>query len=234
MLAGQQKIAWGCGEAGAMPALSRNCIPLRRGARPTAPTCRKPFEEKVRAALGERPAPVLRQGFCFAARSMGISRPEASSRRRDRASSRHLEFHRRHRHRHARCVWRQQRRIQAHPYYAPRRVSVPITISRSDGKSLTLQQPPARLVSFSPGATEIIYAIGAGPSSRLSIRTPTTRRKRRTSRQSSMPTSRMSKRLPRSSPISSSSRGSWRPCRCTRPSADPRALERPQRREVAR
>ena len=39
----------------------------------------------------------------------------------------------------------------------------PLTLTRSDGKTLTLDKAPARIVSLSPGATEIIYAIGAGP-----------------------------------------------------------------------
>lgn len=37
----------------------------------------------------------------------------------------------------------------------------PLTIQRSDGKPLTITKPPTRIVSLSPGATEIIYAIGA-------------------------------------------------------------------------
>lgn len=37
----------------------------------------------------------------------------------------------------------------------------PVTIQRSDGKALTITKPPARVVSLSPGATEIMYAIGA-------------------------------------------------------------------------
>jgi iron complex transport system substrate-binding protein len=37
----------------------------------------------------------------------------------------------------------------------------PVTVQRSDGKALTVAQPPKRIVSLSPGATEIIYAIGA-------------------------------------------------------------------------
>ncbi len=37
----------------------------------------------------------------------------------------------------------------------------PVQLPRSDGKKLTLQSAPARIVSMSPGATEIIYAIGA-------------------------------------------------------------------------
>lgn len=37
----------------------------------------------------------------------------------------------------------------------------PATIQRSDGKALTVTKPPTRIVSLSPGATEILYAIGA-------------------------------------------------------------------------
>jgi len=37
----------------------------------------------------------------------------------------------------------------------------PLSVQRSDGKTLTLDAPPKRIVSLSPGATEIIYAIGA-------------------------------------------------------------------------
>ena len=38
----------------------------------------------------------------------------------------------------------------------------PLTITRSDGKTHTLEGPPQRVVSLSPGGTEIVYAIGAG------------------------------------------------------------------------
>lgn len=38
----------------------------------------------------------------------------------------------------------------------------PLTLQRADGKSLTLQVPPQRIVSLSPGYTEILFAIGAG------------------------------------------------------------------------
>jgi iron complex transport system substrate-binding protein len=37
----------------------------------------------------------------------------------------------------------------------------PLTLQRSDGKQVTLEQAPARMISLSPGATEIIYALGA-------------------------------------------------------------------------
>ena len=37
----------------------------------------------------------------------------------------------------------------------------PVTVKRSDGKTLTLPAAPKHVVSLSPGATEVIYAIGA-------------------------------------------------------------------------
>jgi iron complex transport system substrate-binding protein len=37
----------------------------------------------------------------------------------------------------------------------------PLTVKRSDGAMLTISQPVKKIVSMSPGATEIIYAIGA-------------------------------------------------------------------------
>jgi iron complex transport system substrate-binding protein len=37
----------------------------------------------------------------------------------------------------------------------------PFEIQRSDGKTLTIEKPVERVVSLSPGATEILYAIGA-------------------------------------------------------------------------
>ncbi len=37
----------------------------------------------------------------------------------------------------------------------------PINLQRSDGKALSVAAAPARIVSLSPGATEILYAIGA-------------------------------------------------------------------------
>jgi iron complex transport system substrate-binding protein len=39
----------------------------------------------------------------------------------------------------------------------------PITVTRSDGRELTIAQAPQRIASLSPGATEILYAVGAGP-----------------------------------------------------------------------
>jgi iron complex transport system substrate-binding protein len=37
----------------------------------------------------------------------------------------------------------------------------PVTVMRSDGVELVVEEPPGRIVSLSPAATEIIYAIGA-------------------------------------------------------------------------
>lgn len=37
----------------------------------------------------------------------------------------------------------------------------PLTVKRSDGAALTISQPAKKIVSMSPGATEILYAIGA-------------------------------------------------------------------------
>jgi iron complex transport system substrate-binding protein len=36
----------------------------------------------------------------------------------------------------------------------------PLTVQRSDGRALTLGSPPSRIVSLSPAATEIIFALG--------------------------------------------------------------------------
>jgi len=38
----------------------------------------------------------------------------------------------------------------------------PLTIADSSGVELTFEAPPERIVSYSPGATEILFAIGAG------------------------------------------------------------------------
>lgn len=37
----------------------------------------------------------------------------------------------------------------------------PLSVERSDGQTLTLERPATKIVSLSPGATEILYAIGA-------------------------------------------------------------------------
>lgn len=38
----------------------------------------------------------------------------------------------------------------------------PVTIEDSDGVEVTLDGPPQRIISYSPGATEIVFAVGAG------------------------------------------------------------------------
>ena len=38
----------------------------------------------------------------------------------------------------------------------------PLVVTDSDGFELELAEPPSRIISFSPGATEILFAIGAG------------------------------------------------------------------------
>lgn len=45
---------------------------------------------------------------------------------------------------------------------ASRTTIFPLTVTGDDGRSVTLARPPARIVSLSPGHTEILYAIGAG------------------------------------------------------------------------
>jgi iron complex transport system substrate-binding protein len=44
----------------------------------------------------------------------------------------------------------------------PQGGSFPVSIHQSDGSSLTLNRQPRRIVSLSPTATEMLYAIGAG------------------------------------------------------------------------
>jgi iron complex transport system substrate-binding protein len=39
----------------------------------------------------------------------------------------------------------------------------PVTVTRSDGRELTIAEAPQRIASLSPGATEVLYAVGAGP-----------------------------------------------------------------------
>ncbi len=43
-----------------------------------------------------------------------------------------------------------------------RTTAFPVTVTGDDGRSATFTQAPARIVSLSPGHTEILYAIGAG------------------------------------------------------------------------
>ena len=39
----------------------------------------------------------------------------------------------------------------------------PVTVTRSDGHELTIAEAPQRIASLSPAATEVLYAVGAGP-----------------------------------------------------------------------
>jgi len=41
--------------------------------------------------------------------------------------------------------------------------SFPVTLTRSDGRNLTIAEAPQRIASLSPAATEVLYAVGAGP-----------------------------------------------------------------------
>src|SRR3990172_2072180 len=38
----------------------------------------------------------------------------------------------------------------------------PLTVERADGEELTFERPARRIVSLSPGNTEVLFAIGAG------------------------------------------------------------------------
>ena len=42
------------------------------------------------------------------------------------------------------------------------RVSFPLNVTGDNGRALTFRTPPKRIVSLSPGHTEILFAIGAG------------------------------------------------------------------------
>jgi cobalamin transport system substrate-binding protein len=48
------------------------------------------------------------------------------------------------------------------PTATPEPTPEPVVVTDSDGVELTLEVPPTRIISFSPGATEILFAIGAG------------------------------------------------------------------------
>jgi len=48
------------------------------------------------------------------------------------------------------------------PTPTPDPTSEPIVVADSGGVELTFEVPPTRIISFSPGATEILFAIGAG------------------------------------------------------------------------
>lgn len=44
----------------------------------------------------------------------------------------------------------------------PQSTRFPLTVTGDDGRLVTIKAPPRRIVSFSPGHTEVLYAIGAG------------------------------------------------------------------------
>ena len=51
----------------------------------------------------------------------------------------------------------------ASPTTATPAADFPVTVTRSDGRELTIAQAPQRIASLSPAATEVLYAVGAGP-----------------------------------------------------------------------
>jgi iron complex transport system substrate-binding protein len=51
----------------------------------------------------------------------------------------------------------------ASPEPTAQATSFPVTVTRSDGRELTIAQAPQRIASLSPAATEVLYAVGAGP-----------------------------------------------------------------------
>ena len=50
----------------------------------------------------------------------------------------------------------------ATPTATPTVAAFPLTVEDSAGTAVTLEAAPARIISYSPGATEILFAIGAG------------------------------------------------------------------------
>jgi len=50
----------------------------------------------------------------------------------------------------------------ASPTPATQAAAFPVTVTRSDGRELTITQAPQRIASLSPAATEVLYAVGAG------------------------------------------------------------------------
>jgi len=50
----------------------------------------------------------------------------------------------------------------AEPTATPEPTPGPVVVADSDGVELTFEARPARIISFAPGTTEILYAIGAG------------------------------------------------------------------------
>jgi iron complex transport system substrate-binding protein len=51
----------------------------------------------------------------------------------------------------------------ASPTPATPAADFPVTVTRSDGRELTIAEAPQRIASLSPAATEVLYAVGAGP-----------------------------------------------------------------------
>lgn len=51
----------------------------------------------------------------------------------------------------------------ANPELTTAATGFPVTVARSDGRDLTIAQAPQRIASLSPAATEVLYAVGAGP-----------------------------------------------------------------------
>jgi len=48
------------------------------------------------------------------------------------------------------------------PSHSPRPAAFPLTIADDDGVEVTLAEPPARIVTFAPSATEVVFALGMG------------------------------------------------------------------------
>jgi iron complex transport system substrate-binding protein len=57
----------------------------------------------------------------------------------------------------------EEQRPAASPEPTGAATGFPVTVTRSDGRELTIAAAPQRIASLSPGATEVLYAIGAGP-----------------------------------------------------------------------
>jgi len=57
----------------------------------------------------------------------------------------------------------EEERPAAGPGSAPPAADFPVTVTRSDGRELTITEAPQRIASLSPAATEVLYAVGAGP-----------------------------------------------------------------------
>ena len=76
----------------------------------------------------------------------------------------------------------------ATPTATPAVAAFPLTIGDSAGTMVTLDAAPERIISYSPGATEILFAIGAGElASSRPTSSPTSRPRRRRFRSSPTP-----------------------------------------------